>query len=455
MEIISNNNANFWQMSKRIFSLALPMTGSQLISVASGFLCMAMIAQLGQNALAASALIFGVELSIVVTGISILFSLSVLIGHAYGEKNDSAIGIYLQQGWTLALCISVPIIFLFWNIKGILIYFGQSKDIATIVQTYFHAFVWSVIPEFLSVCNQQFGYGIHKKWLIVSASIMSVMLLLLISYVLIFGKFGFPELGVAGLGYARAVQNLFFFAFTTLFFYFESSFKRFEIFKYRVHQHLNYFSKMLKVGWPICIQMGGEMLSVFVISLMIGWLGTNALAAFQVINQYCFLLVISIFSLSQASGILVGYALGAKQYHEVKKLGHVSIVWVLVITLVVACIFIFAPNYLASLYLSAHETKNTELVHLIVMIFLISAFSQIFDGLRHILFGLLRGLLDTQFPMYSSLFIIWIIGVPLSYVLAFPLRLGVVGIVMGGTISMFIGALVLFYRWYNLCKKYP
>jgi MATE family multidrug resistance protein len=88
------------------------------------------------------------------------------------------------------------------------------------------------------------------------------------------------------------------------------------------------------------------------------------------------------------------------------------------------------------------------------MIFFISAFSQIFDGLRHILFGLLRGLLDTRFPMYSSLLIIWVIGVPLSYVLAFLLGLGVVGIVMGGTISMFIGALVLFYRWYDLSKKY-
>ena len=132
MEIVQKN-ISFKQMSKRIFSLALPMTGSSLISVASSFLCMAMVAQLGTEVLAASALMFGIELSIVVTGISILFSLSVLIGHAYGEKNNSAIGVYLQQGWTLSLLLSLPMIFIFWHIKEILIYCGQSENIANIV----------------------------------------------------------------------------------------------------------------------------------------------------------------------------------------------------------------------------------------------------------------------------------------------------------------------------------
>lgn len=128
------------ETNKKILTLALPMAGSQLINVASGFLCMTMLATLGHEVLAASALIFSTQLSIMVTGMSILFSLGVLIGHAYGAKSYADIGTFLQQGWTLALIISMPAMLLCWYIEPILIFFDQSQTIAHILQTYFHIF---------------------------------------------------------------------------------------------------------------------------------------------------------------------------------------------------------------------------------------------------------------------------------------------------------------------------
>jgi MATE family multidrug resistance protein len=150
MENIRNKNISLFEAGKRIFSLALPMAGSQFINVASGFLCMAMLAALGHEVLAASALIFSTQLSIMVSSMSILFSLSVLVGHSYGAKDYATIGNYVQQGWTLAILISIPIMLLFWNIDAVLLFFGQSKEIANIVRSYFHAFVWAIIPGLLS-----------------------------------------------------------------------------------------------------------------------------------------------------------------------------------------------------------------------------------------------------------------------------------------------------------------
>lgn len=454
METVLNKNATFWEICKKIFSLALPMAGSQFINVASGFLCMAMLAQLGHEVLAASALIVSTQLSIMVSGMSILFSLSVLVGHAYGAKEYSTIGNYVQQSWVLALLISIPIMILFWHMDSLLIFFGQSQEIAGIVHSYFHAFIWAVIPGLLATCNQQLGYGIHKKMLMLSTSVMSVIVLLITAYVLIFGKCGLPKMGVAGLGYATVAQYSFFFIFTTLFFYYEKSFDRFELFRYRIHQHLDHFAKMFKMGWPICVQMGGEMLSFFVSGIMMGWLGISALAAFQTVNQYYFLIIVPIFSLSQASGILIGHARGAKQFHEIKKLSYASIVIVLVASSLVGCVFLLFPKNLASIYMDIHNPVIAATLHLTILLFMIIAFSQVFDGLRNILIGILRGLFDTRFAMYGSLLMIWLIGMPLSYILAFPLHFGAVGFVIGGMLGMLGSATMMMYRWYALIKKY-
>src|ERR1700733_11460803 len=128
--------------TKKIIPLALTMAGTQLLTVASGFLCMIMLAHLGHQVLAASALMISTQITIMVIGMSILFSLSLLIGHAYGANNFQQIGVFLQQGWTLAVLISIPIIFIYWFIAPLLKTFGQPPQLIDIINHFFHALVW-------------------------------------------------------------------------------------------------------------------------------------------------------------------------------------------------------------------------------------------------------------------------------------------------------------------------
>jgi len=448
------NSTDLLHISKRIFSLAIPMAGTQLINVASGFLCMVMLAKLGHEVLASSALIYSIQLAVIFTGASVLFSISALVGHAYGANKYYSIGNYFQQGWILSLAISIPMMVFVWYIKNILIFFGQAPPIAEIVQTFFHAFLWGIIPGLISASNRQFAYGVHEKRLITSTTFMASLIQLMTAYVLIFGKYGFPQLGVAGLGYAISIQYIFFFMYTTLYFYFTKRFEQFKLFHYRVHQHLDHFVEMFKIGWPISIQVGGEILSLFVTGLMIGWLGTKALAAYQIVNQYYFLALIPLYSLSQAGSILIGQANGKKHFHEIKLLGYAGLILALLITLSVALLFIFVPHYLAFIYIDIHNPQNTEVLKTAVTIFLISGLTLVFDGVRNIFIGATRGLFDTKYPMVMGLLAIWMLGVPLSYILGFIFHMGIVGVMLGGLSGIATGSLIMIYRWHRLSSRY-
>lgn len=438
----------------RILALALPMAGTQLITVVASFICMAMLAALGHEVLAASALIFTIRMTIYVVGASILFSVSVLVSHALGEKNYLLIGNLAQQGWTLAVLLAIPIIILFEHINFLLSHLGQSQNIIAYVQIFFHANVWNVFPFLLSVCNQQVCYGIRKQNIDLIANVIGLIVLLFVAYILIFGKLHFPKLGVAGLGYAMTAQGWFYFLITGAYLYFNKEFKRFALFRYRVHTNWRYLLKMLSVGWPICFQMGGELISLSLLSAMVGWLGVMELGAYQVILQYFFLVIIPLFAISQASSILVGQAYGSKQFNEINKLGYSSIALALFIALIVMFIFILFPHHLAALYINIHDPNNKGMLHLIISLFFISAFTQLFDGVRNVITGALRGLLDTKFPMFSSVFIIWVIELPLSYFLGIKMQWGVLGIALAMAMSMLTGMLIVAYRWHALSGQF-
>jgi len=432
---------------RKLLSLSLPMAGIQLVTVAGGFLCMAMLAQLGQEVLAASALIYSTQMSMMVIGMSLLFSLSILIGHAYGAEKHSVIGNFVQQGWMLSILLGGLIILFFLHIGTILIFFGQKLFIAHIVQTFFDAYVWAVIPVLWVVTNQQFCYGIKYPKLIIMTTGTGVIVLLGSAYLLIFGKFGFPKLGVAGLGYAMAAQAWTSFLLSTTCFYYMEHFKHFDLFTYRVHKSWEHLAHMMKVGWPISIQITGEMFSFFVSTAIVGWLGVQALAASQVNTQYFLLVLIPIFVLSQASGILVGHACGSKQWGELKKIGSSSLYLVTGISVFVGIIFIGFPKTLASLYLDVNAPENATTVRLIELVLMVSTLTVLFDAIKNVMTGALRGLLDSKFPMFVGLATIWLLGLPLGYFLAFKLNFGLIGMAIGSAIGMFVGAVILIYRW--------
>ncbi len=163
----------------------------------------------------------------------------------------------------------------------------------------------------LAVCNQQLCYGVRKQKVDIVANVFGVMVLLITANTLIFGKYGFPH-GVRGFAYAVTLQSTFYLIFTTICLLTIDDFKLFKLFSYRLHQNWKSIIDVFKFSWPITLQISSEMISLFVTAAMMGWLGVQALAAYQVVTQYLFVFLIPVFALSQATGVLVGQACGAR-----------------------------------------------------------------------------------------------------------------------------------------------
>ncbi len=454
MKTSSSNTVVHTSMRQKVLSLAIPMGVTQLITVLSTFLSMIMLSRLGHEVLAASALIYSTQLPVMVTGASILFSLSILIGRAYGEKNMKGVGHLVQQGWILGGVLSIPLIIIFWNMDVLLLWFGQSKEIAQTVGKVFSIYVWAVPATLGVICNQQLCFSIHQQKLVAIQNVFSLLVQLTTAYVLIFGKWGAPSLGVVGFGYSMVASAWFSFVFMMLCFNFIKVFRIFELFVFRAHRDWRYLMQILKVGGHISLQVGGEMFSLMVLAAMVGWVGKNALAAYQVVTQYFFLVMIPIFVISQAAGVLVGQACGQNEPDKVSPIGRECIRLALIISGVTALVFWLFPKRLSSIYFDVNASVNAETFHLVYWMFIVAGFSFIFSTIKNVLTGALRGLLDSFFPMVVGLGVIWFLGIPLSYILAFVFNWGAVGILLGSTIAFLIDAIVIGIRWELLIKRY-
>lgn len=440
------NNFSVLQM-KCVIQLSLPMAGSRFLQMFSGSVATMMVGHLGRTVLASCALI-GATLSVfLLTFIAMVFSLSFIVGQSFGAKKYDEIGMLVQEGMLLSLLLGIVMMIFCWYAADFLKLFHESPVLLVYVRQYFHALIWGVVAIMLQSCLEQFCYGVLKQRLVIMINFLSMLLGIPLAYVLIFGKWGCPALGVTGLGLTFAIQAWFDFALLLFCCYRLQDFKKFELFKSRSHKGWIYLRKIFDIGWPMSLQFGGELGSFFVVTIMIGWLGVNALAAVQVTQQWMFLIVVPIFAMSEAVAILVGQAVGAKEFSELKAIGNSSLILSLGLVLLFGVGFTVFPNFFASFYINIHHAKNVGILHLIHILFIVTSITLLLSTVRDVVSGMLRGLFDTKFPMVVGLLVMWGMVLPIGYLFAFPMHFGVVGFRMGSNLAMLVGAAIILWRW--------
>ena len=432
--------------------MAGPMAFSRFINILSGLVGMMFAAHLGPEALAATALLNAAGAFVYLIGMSILFAIGVVVAQLVGAGHDKDVGELFQQAISLAMIISVPVSLLYWFMGDILLWAGQSPVLVRYILPYFRVLSIGALSLFALVVMQQMMYALKKQRVVMISNVFTFIPFVILAYGLILGHLGMPKLGVEGLAYAFIFLNFLNTIVLATYAYRAPEFKRYELFESHPHASQRHVGKLLRVGWPMAVQFGGEFLTYFLIILMVGWMGDTDLSGFQVVIQWQQLVIVPIFGVSEATGILTGHAAGAKRFEQLMPIMNATLVIVSIVSCVIAAVYVTFYRFLASFYVDVNALGNKNLVHLVGVLFSFAIVSRFFDNIKIVISGALRGLHDTRFAMWISVLLSLFLALPLGYVLAVKLHYGPVGFIVANGLVFMLNDVFLIARWRRQCR---
>lgn len=436
-----------------LLKIALPLVITGLIQSSLSFFENIFLAHLSAQALAAGALVAWLFYTLINLLFGTFNSINVLIAHKYGANDHQGISLVLRDGFLLAILLVIPTFLLFWNIAPIFVIFGQKPELTALAKLYLHGLAWGLLPKFILIVLFEFLIGLGHTRVTMAWSLLSIPLYIFLSYVLIFGKLGFPELAIAGAGWGMTIGD---WITTSMICIYVACSKKYRhyISSILTLSKPSYIWEILQLGLPMGLMFTLEVGFFFAMALLIGLIGTQALAANQIAMQYLGPLMGIIFCIAQAVTVRMGHNIGAKKIIAAEHAAYAGIVLSAIFMFVIALFYWFVPKTLISVDFNLHDPKNIETVNLAVSFLFIAAFFQILESIRISLFGALRGLKDTRFTLLTSIISFWCVALPIGYVFAVWFKKGGAGFWLGMVVGVTCSVVMLYVRFKIKIKNY-
>lgn len=436
-----------------LLKLAIPLALTGLVQSSVWFFETLFLAQLGPDILAAGSLVSWLFGTIIVILFGTLSSINILISHKHGANDHHGISLVLRDGLILAILLSLPAYLLFWNMAPIFLLFGQEPSVVTLAESYLHALSWGLLPDFLMIAILEFIIGIGHARVVMIFSMIAVLFNIGFSYILIFGKFGFPVLGIAGAGWGLTISNCATFLLLIIFVLASKNYRKYFRNIFYFHRP-SFLLELTQIGMPIGVMYCFEVAFFFALTLFMGSLGSQMLAANQIALQYLGLLMSMMFAIAQAITVRMGHLLGAKEVHAAKRVNNVGISLSALLMVPAALVYWFAPKMLISLDFDIHDPNNFKLIQYAEQFLAIGAVFQIFEAMRISLFGALRSLKDTRFTLLTSIISFWGISLGLGYLFSRYLELGGAGFWWAMVLGAITSVLLLYFRFQFKTKSF-
>lgn len=419
--------------------LAFPVAAVQLGVMAMGVTDTIMVGHVSPAALAAAAL---GNLYFFIAGIfgqGTLMALDPVISQAVGARDEVAISRALQRGLVMALALTLFTCVTFLPVKWVLTVLRQPPEVVPDAASYVRIAIPGVFPFYAFIVFRQslqaMGRVAPVLWTVLVANLLNAGL----NWVFIYGNLGSPAMGVGGSSLATSVSR------------WVMALSLLAIAGHRLAHYLTPWRpetvaieplrRMLRIGLPIGVQYLLEYGAFAAAALLMGVLGTTQMAAHQIaINLASFTFMVPL-GVSTATAVLVGHAIGAGNEAQARRSAVAGIFVGATFMCASALTFLLFPGALARSY-----TGDAAVVLLAATLIPIAGVFQVFDGVQAVAAGVLRGIGDTHAPAIINVVGFWLIGLPVSWVLAFRLGGGAVGLWWGIVVGLAAVALILLGR---------
>jgi MATE family multidrug resistance protein len=434
--------------------LSSPIAAGLLAEVGMGVADYIMAGKLGAEQLAATGLGAQLLFTFHLLPMGALGSVSALGAQAHGANDPEQVSRVVRQGLRFALCLALPACLLVLLMAPLLRLSGHY-DPAVIDQV--SALIILGVPSVPAVLMftvlRNYVMVLSRPMVATVTALIALPLTVLGNYITMYGHFGCPEMGVAGVGLTMSLVQWVQLLVIAAYVFRQPVLRQYQVFHHLLQHDRHIFADLLRVGWPIAAGYAFESGMFMAATVLIGEFGVATLAAHNAVLNLTSISFMIPYALSQAATVRVGYAIGAGMPAAARRAGYTSMLLGIIWMLCTAAALTFLPRPLLGFYMDVDAPENAPAVAVGLTLLPIAALFQLVDGLQVTTIGALRGLKDTRIPMVLCGCGYWLAGLGSAYLLAFHLGFQGAGLWWGLAIGLMVSATLLVLRWKQISDR--
>lgn len=428
--------------------LGLPLIGSHVAQFAITLTDALMLGWYSVDALAAEVLGGTLFFVIFIMGSGFAFAVMPMVASAQAAGEETQVRRITRMGAWASMLFGLAVLPMFIWSEPLFLAIGQEAAVSAQAGQYLGIAGYAILPALMVMVLKSYLAALERTQVVLWMTLAAVGLNAAINWLLIFGNWGFPELGIRGAAMASLSVNIA--SGIGLALYAALATPEHTLFQRVWRPDWEAFGRVFRLGWPIGMTNLAEVGLFAAATAMMGWLGTLPLAAHGIALQVASIVFMVHLGLSNAATIRAGQAFGRGDGPGLRAGALVALAISGAVSLAAVVLFLAVPEFLVGLFLSPTEPDRAGVIALGVGLLAAAALFQVVDAAQVMALGLLRGVQDTSVPLAIAAFSYWGIGVPASYLLGFPLGLGGVGVWLGLALGLACAGVLLllrFWRW--------
>lgn len=437
-----------WRDEARlILGISVPLTAAFVAEMGMVITDMIIVGRLGSNELAAVGLAGDWFWVLLLIGMGVISIVGVIAAQSLGAGNSDGVVEAGEQGMIAATLTSIPVMLGVWYLGPVLGLTRQDPEIVQLITDYSRVLTWAVLPALWFVTLRNYITALARSaaigWITVAALGFNVVL----NYTLVFGKFGFPAMGVVGAAYGTTIVNWLMCAALAMHVLKSAHFEKYRPRLIPRHVDRCLLKEIFRLGIPISATqfLNGAMFTVA--AVMVGIIGAATLAAQQIIYSVIYLALSASAALGEAVRVRVAYGIGQRSVDASQQSAYISFVLAGITTLAAALILWIFPGTLVGIFLDTGNPENAIVSGISVELSAYGGMFLLLDGVLIVIANAIRGLRDTRSPLWISMLGYWAVGLGSGVWLCFPLGYGAAGLWWGLVAGVVFSNILMFWRF--------